>query len=66
MSRAAFRQGNDAVARAAERVGDFGRAVRFICECEDERCCAPVPLTLSEYRRRRAEAEPLVARRHAA
>lgn len=62
----AFRQGNDAVARAIERVGDSGRAVRFICECADERCCAAVPLTLAEYRRRRAEARPVVAARHAA
>lgn len=65
-SPAVFRHGNDAVARTVERVGDSGGAVRFICECDDDRCFAAVPLTLAEYRRRRARAEPVVAARHAA
>jgi hypothetical protein len=61
-----FRHGNDAVARAAERLGSAGRPVRFMCECDDPSCFGPVPLTLDEFRHRRSQGRAVLASRHAA
>lgn len=45
----AFRRGNDAIARNAERAGFAEQPIDFICECADESCFEAVPLTLAEY-----------------
>lgn len=63
-SRAVFRHGNDAVARAAARLGSNGLPVRFMCECDDPSCFGPVPLTLAEFRHRRRSNRAILAARH--
>jgi hypothetical protein len=57
----AFRRGNDAIARNAERAGFTGQPINFICECADESCFESVVLTLEEYRRLREEASIVTA-----
>ncbi|HXV58414.1 MAG TPA: hypothetical protein VD704_11145 [Gaiellaceae bacterium] len=59
-----FQQGNDAVARAAARLGSEGQPVRFMCECEDPGCFGPVPLTLSQFRHHRRRNRAILAARH--
>jgi hypothetical protein len=52
---ALFRSANDEIDTAAEDHGlDDGRPVPFICECSDSRCMQIISLTLTEYRRVRA------------
>ena len=61
-----FRRANDVIARAAGRAGAAGR-IDFICECLDEECLAPVPLTLEAYRRARGRGgDPVTVPGHAA
>jgi hypothetical protein len=59
----AFRRGNDAIARTAERLGFTEQPINFICECDDESCFEEVPLTLEEYHRLRGES-PVAAAGH--
>jgi hypothetical protein len=59
----AFRRGNDAIARSAERAGFTEGAINFLCECVDENCFEAVPLELEEYQRLRG-AGPVVAAVH--
>jgi hypothetical protein len=59
----AFRRGNDAIARSAERAGFTEQPINFICECADETCFEPIVLTLEEYRRIRAD-KAIVTARH--
>jgi hypothetical protein len=62
----AFRRGNEAIARAAASAGVQEREIDFICECADEECLAPVPLTLHEYRQaRESNTASIVAVGHA-
>jgi Universal stress protein family len=50
-----FRQVNEEIEQCAEEHGLNGGRIPFICECEDERCTAIVPLTPSEYEQVRRE-----------
>ena len=62
-ARAIFRAGNDHIAAIARRAP--GTPASFICECDDESCLEPVPLTAAEYDSVRAsEGRYLVARGH--
>ena len=46
-ARAVFRAGNEHIAAIARRAP--GMPASFICECDDEGCLEPVPLTAEEY-----------------
>ena len=46
-ARAIFRAGNEHIAAIARRAP--GTYTSFICECDDEGCLDPVPLTAEEY-----------------
>jgi hypothetical protein len=50
-AQSAFRRGNEAIARNAEKAGLNEQPINFICECADERCFEAVSLTLAEYQR---------------
>jgi hypothetical protein len=50
---ATFREANEQIALAAERIGVD--RVPFVCECADVGCTAVVRLTLDQYERVRAD-----------
>jgi hypothetical protein len=43
-----FRKVNDQIRELAGRFGDDEAGI-FVCECDDEKCWAAVPLSMSEY-----------------
>jgi hypothetical protein len=47
LMRQAYRRGNDLIAATASRA--LERPADFICECSDDDCREPVPLTAPEY-----------------
>jgi hypothetical protein len=47
LMRQAYRRGNDLIAATASRTPQ--RPADFICECSDDDCREPVPLTAPEY-----------------
>jgi hypothetical protein len=61
--RRASRRGNELIAVAARRAP--ARRANFICECSDEGCRDPVPLTVLEYDASREVDGNLIARGHA-
>ena len=52
---ALFRDANEEIRQAQERLDLDERRLPFLCECEDERCRTIVRLTASEYERVRDE-----------
>jgi hypothetical protein len=51
-----FRDANERIRRALDRLGGFDGMVPFICECAQEHCSEVVRLALGEYERVRANA----------
>jgi hypothetical protein len=60
--RQAYRRGNDLIAAAARRAPE--RTADFICECSDDNCRDPVPLTASEFHASREHDGHLIAPRY--
>jgi hypothetical protein len=45
-----FRRANERLYGAVSSMVDGDRPVPFLCECPDDSCTAPVPLSLTQYR----------------
>lgn len=65
LNQSAFREANEKVGDAAERLLEEDAGVPFLCECPERTCMAIVRLSLGEYERVRARGDTfLVAAGH--